>query len=85
MNAEQRVVNPAIRASVDVYLVGSKVVEPLVDLDAAGRPAGVLATSWTSEPDGKTITFSLRQGVRWHDGKPFTAADVQYTAMELWK
>ena len=32
-----------------------------------------------------THTFRLRQGVKWHDGKPFTAADVQYTAMELWK
>ncbi|MEN5082334.1 ABC transporter substrate-binding protein [Bosea sp. TWI1241] len=85
MNAEQRVVNPAIRASVDVYLVGSKIVEPLVDLDAKGQPVGVLATGWTSSPDGRTITFTLRQNVRWHDGKPFTAADVQFTAMEIWK
>ena len=85
MNAEQRVLSPAIRASVDVYLVGSKIVEPLVDLDDQGRPVGVLATAWKTSADGKTITFNLRENVKWHDGKPFTSADVQYTAMELWK
>ena len=85
LNAEQRILNPAIRASVDVYLVGSKIMEALVDLDAQGRPQGVLAESWKASADGKTITFQLRKNVRWHDGKPFTAADVQYTAMELWK
>jgi peptide/nickel transport system substrate-binding protein len=85
MNAEQRVVNPAIRASVDVYLVGSKIVESLIDLDSDGKPVGVLATGWKSSDDGKVITFTLRENVQWHDGRHFTSADVQYTAMELWK
>jgi len=38
-----------------------------------------LATGWTWNEDGTAITFPLRQGVRWHDGKPFTAKDVQCT------
>ena len=38
-----------------------------------------LATSWAWSEDGKELTFPLRQGVRWHDGKPFTAADVKCT------
>ena len=38
-----------------------------------------LATSWSWSDDGKALTFRLREGVRWHDGKPFTAADVQCT------
>jgi peptide/nickel transport system substrate-binding protein len=38
-----------------------------------------LATSWSWNEDGTALTFPLRQGVKWHDGKPFTAKDVQCT------
>src|SRR6266705_7051891 len=38
-----------------------------------------LATKWEWSEDGKELTFPLRQGVKWHDGKPFTAADVKCT------
>ena len=85
MTGEQRILNPALRASTGVYVIGSKIMEALVDLDAKGEAKPVLATSWQSSADGKTITFKLREGVNWHDGKPFTSADVQYTAMEMWK
>lgn len=83
--AEQRQLNPSLQASTGVYIIGGKIQEPLVDLDAAGNPVGVLAESWESTPDGKTITFRLRKGVTWHDGKPFTSEDVAFTAMNMWK
>src|SRR6202158_1477252 len=38
-----------------------------------------LATSWAWSEDGTELTFKLRQGVKWHDGKPFTAADIKCT------
>ena len=38
-----------------------------------------LATSWSWSADNKALTFKLREGVQWHDGKPFTAADVKCT------
>ena len=38
-----------------------------------------LAVSWSWNEDGTELTFPLRQGVTWHDGKPFTAKDVQCT------
>jgi peptide/nickel transport system substrate-binding protein len=85
IGSEQRVLNPALRASTGVYIVTSKIIESLVDLDANGKIVPVLATSWRAAKDGKTIAFKLREGVTWHDGKPFTSADVQYNALELWK
>ena len=38
---------------------------------------GDLATEWKVAPDGRTYTFKIRQGVRFHDGSPLTAADVK--------
>ncbi|RJQ37330.1 MAG: hypothetical protein C4555_06695, partial [Dehalococcoidia bacterium] len=40
---------------------------------------GDLAESWETSDDGLTITFNLHQGVKWHDGMPFTADDVIYS------
>ena len=38
-----------------------------------------LATEWSWDEDNTALTFKLRQGVKWHDGKPFTAKDVKCT------
>src|SRR5467141_1080666 len=38
-----------------------------------------LATSWAWNEEGTELTLPLRQGIKWHDGKPFTAADVKCT------
>src|SRR5437879_4212691 len=38
-----------------------------------------LATEWAWTADGTNLTFKLRDGVKWHDGKPFTSADVKCT------
>lgn len=43
-----------------------------------------LAERWDVSPDGTTITFYLRKGVKWHDGQPFGAQDVKAT-MDLWQ
>ncbi|MEA2805979.1 MAG: peptide/nickel transport system substrate-binding protein [Rhodospirillaceae bacterium] len=38
-----------------------------------------LASAWSWDESGTAVTFKLRQGVKWHDGKPFTARDVKCT------
>ena len=38
-----------------------------------------MAESWEVSEDGKTITFHLREGIKWHDGQPLTAEDVAFT------
>ena len=78
--------NAAMVASNGVFFVANKVLEPLADQAFGGngfRP--VLATSWTPAADGRSLTFQLRQGVKWHDGRDFTSADVAFSAMEVWK
>lgn len=40
---------------------------------------GALATSWEPNEDATVWTFNLREGVKWHDGEPFTASDVKFT------
>lgn len=57
----------------------------LMKYDAKGKPVPELAESYTYEPETFTYTFHLRKGVKWHDGKEFTAEDVVYTYTELTK
>src|SRR5215510_7334610 len=58
--------------------------EPLAGWDADGNLQPVLAASipgredGTLAADGKSVTWKLKQGVKWHDGKPFTADDVVF-------
>jgi len=49
------------------------------DPDDPTKIIGDLAESRTVSPDSKTYTFHLRKGVKWHDGQPFSAADVKAT------
>ena len=42
-------------------------------------PVPALAKSWETSEDGLTWTFDIRDGVKWSDGEPFTAADIAYT------
>ena len=53
--------------------------DPKVRQNSLASVAPDLAESWTWDEDGKQLNFKLRQGVKWHDGKPFTADDVRCT------
>ena len=66
-----------------IGLVAPKIYEGLLDYDKDLNAIPSLAESHEVSPDGKTVTFNLRKGVSWHDGKPFTSADVKFTVMEV--
>ncbi len=51
--------------------------DKLADTDEDLTVVPMLATSWTASPDGKTVTFKLRQGVQFHDGTPFNGEAVK--------
>jgi peptide/nickel transport system substrate-binding protein len=57
------------------------IYEPLIQFDLAAPPKYYpwLATSYAWSNGGKTLAFTIRQGVKWNNGTPFTPADVAYT------
>ncbi|WP_044529331.1 ABC transporter substrate-binding protein, partial [Herbaspirillum sp. B65] len=59
---------------------GSKIYQSLLTYSQDLKPQPSLAESWEISKDGLTYTFNLYKGVKWHDGKPFTAADVVFSS-----
>lgn len=75
--------NPAITTGVDELTPACKMFNGLVWLDRNFAPQPELAESWKVAEGGLRVTFALRKNVRWHDGKPFTAADVKFTLEQV--
>jgi len=76
---------PYISTSAPIGQVTAKVYEGLLEYRFDLKPKPSLAERWEVAPDGKTVTFKLRKDVNFHDGKPFTSADVQFSIMEVLK
>ena len=74
-----------ITISAPAVAVSSSIFDGLVEYDEGFKLRPSLARSWEVSPDGTVITFRLRDDVTWHDGKPFTSADVQYSLLEVTK
>jgi peptide/nickel transport system substrate-binding protein len=85
VNPEPPTLATYFNISTSIGQVTAKVYEGLLDYGFDMKPRGVLAESWKVAPDGKTIEFKLRSGVTFHDGKPFTSADVQFAILEVLK
>ena len=58
-----------------LYAVHDALLKPMPDNSMSPS----LATKWSESADGRTYDFELRQGVKFHNGDPFTAEDVQFT------
>ncbi len=77
--------NAAITTAGPETLLSGKFYEGLLDYDDGMVPQPQLAESWEVASDGLKITFNLRKGVTWHDGKPFSSRDVAVSVMEILK
>ena len=72
--------DPALISSDAEVLVANAVYDYLVDIDPlSSQPVPRLASEWLVSEDGLTYTFTLHEGVNFHDGSPLTAADVVWT------
>lgn len=71
--------NPVIWATTSDTNVTHMIYDCLLVPDRNLKMIGRLAKDWDISEDGKTYTFYLNEDVTWHDGAPFTAADVEFT------
>lgn len=71
--------NPAITSSGQAHPVTGQIFNGLVRLDRDFGPLPDLARRWKVRDGGRTYVFYLARNARWHDGVPFTSADVKYT------
>lgn len=62
-----------------VFAVTEKIMSRLVRPGLDGKPAPDLALSWSSNTNATEWTFKLREGVKFHSGKPFSSADAAYS------
>ena len=81
-DADPESLNPGMTTSNQTLDVSAKIYEALVWIDPDGEPQPLLAEEWTVSEDELVYTFTLREGVTWHDGEPFTSADVVWTIEE---
>lgn len=72
--------NPVISRQSNYVGMFSLVIEGLIREDpTSGQAMPLLANTWEISDDGTIYSFSLQEGVTWHDGAPFTAEDVEFT------
>ena len=70
---------PLLSTDSTSHEIAGLIYNGLVKYDKDLNIVGDLAESWEVSPNGLIITFHLRRNIRWHDGHPFTSADVLYT------
>jgi peptide/nickel transport system substrate-binding protein len=83
ISADPGHLNPAITTSGATHAAAELLYNGLLGRDERGDPVPDLAESWMIEQAGAVYRFRLRNDVTWHDGTPFTAADVKFTFEEV--
>jgi len=71
--------DPARSTATSEYVVLQQIFDTLLTFDPSGAVVPNLATEWSISDDGLVYTFTLRQGVNFHDGTPFDASAMKYS------
>lgn len=79
LSAEPPVITTIAHTAFNSVFLSAKTNEGLLTYDYDLKPRPQLATDWVVSDNGLEYSFKLRQGVKWHDGKEFTSADVAYS------
>ncbi|ABN52144.1 MAG TPA: peptide ABC transporter substrate-binding protein [Hungateiclostridium thermocellum] len=79
-STEPDTLNPILTSNAYVKEYSCFVFESLVRLDGNQKAVPLLAESWEGSDDGLVWTFYLKENIYWHDGIPFSAEDVEFTA-----
>lgn len=82
---EPVILTSALNSAAPTGFFSANVFDGLVEYDNDFKLRPALAERWEVSRDSKTVTFHLRPNVKWHDGKPFTSADVKWTLENVWK
>lgn len=82
---EPVVLTSALNSAAPTGFFSANVFDGLLEYDNNFKLKPALAERWEISRDSKTLTFHLRPNVKWHDGKPFTSADVKWTLENVWK
>ena len=78
-NIDPLTLDPAVSGEVTSHQYITQIFGGLVRLDDNLEPAPDIAQEWKVSDDGRTYTFSLRRGVRFHDGREVKAEDFKYS------
>jgi len=79
------IIDPALTTGAAAGEIAQNILDTLITLDADQKPHPALATKWTIEDGGKKFTFTLRDGVKFHDGTLFTSAAVKQSFERIMK
>jgi peptide/nickel transport system substrate-binding protein len=71
--------NPGVAYLIQAGDIQDLVYDTLIRIDLKSQAYPGLATEWSVAEDGRTWTFKLAPGAKWHDGQPVTAEDVKFT------
>lgn len=80
---DPRGLNAQLVAAPMTAMFSAQILEPLIFISSDYKLSPGLAESWELSDDGLDLRLTLRQGVKWHDGTPFTADDVKFNFEEI--